>query len=276
MRLLPNGLEESQKQEIRFIMRQFHRNRAGFSLIEMLIVVGIIAILTVIAVPNTRNYIQRAKVTKTRTFMAALQTAIESYRADVRRYPISGSDFLWKALTGPTAQEDPWPRWNGPYMTFEQKDLIRPQDLDAVMPKLEDGTPLIPESARSGMGYYFIADAWGRPLLYIRDRAIRMAARSENGEGSEQLDGATREPFYPAWNLNIQDPPDDFKGYINYSTFQIYSVGADGKTHDIYGGPGTLSIDDNIDNDADGLVDGADNSRSTKDSTLPEDDVNIW
>jgi len=61
--------------------------RRGFTLIELLIVVAIIAILAAIAVPNFLEAQTRAKVSRTRTDMRSLATAIESYRVDFNMYP---------------------------------------------------------------------------------------------------------------------------------------------------------------------------------------------
>jgi len=250
----------------------------GFSLLEILVVVAIISILSLIIIPNYRGHIERAKMTKTRALIVALGTAITSYHADNRRYPLSGSDFLWKALTGPY-QDDP--RWNGPYMSFEGDQLIEASELsDAKMPKFSDGTTMIPSSAQSGAGYKFIVDSWGRPLMYVRNRGIRAAADDYMGVGIgyEQTTSAEYSPFFAAWDESLAVPPgrDNEVMYKNYATFQLYSVGPDGVTQQNDGGPGTLSYYDNKDNDQDGLVDDKDHTKTTKNDTLPEDDINNW
>ncbi len=59
----------------------------GFTLIELLIVVAIIAILAAIAVPNFLEAQVRAKVSRSKTDMRTLATAIESYSVDNNSYP---------------------------------------------------------------------------------------------------------------------------------------------------------------------------------------------
>jgi type II secretory pathway pseudopilin PulG len=56
-------------------------------LIELLIVVAIIAILAAIAVPNFLEAQVRAKVSRCRSDMRTIVTALESYRVDNTRYP---------------------------------------------------------------------------------------------------------------------------------------------------------------------------------------------
>jgi type II secretion system protein G len=58
----------------------------GFTLIELLIVVAIIAILAAIAVPNFLEAQTRSKVSRAKTDMRTLATAMESYRIDNNAY----------------------------------------------------------------------------------------------------------------------------------------------------------------------------------------------
>lgn len=64
------------------------RNFGGFTLIELLIVVAIIAILAAIAVPNFLEAQTRAKVSRAKTDMRSLATALEAYRVDSNLYPL--------------------------------------------------------------------------------------------------------------------------------------------------------------------------------------------
>lgn len=61
--------------------------RRAFTLIELLIVVAIIAILAAIAVPNFLEAQTRAKVTRVKTDMRTVATALETYRIDNSGYP---------------------------------------------------------------------------------------------------------------------------------------------------------------------------------------------
>lgn len=69
----------------------FH-NRSGFTLIELLIVVAIIAILAAIAVPNFLEAQTRSKVSRVKSDMRTVATALEAYAVDANRYPLTLND----------------------------------------------------------------------------------------------------------------------------------------------------------------------------------------
>jgi type IV pilus assembly protein PilE len=59
---------------------------AGFTLIEIMIVVAIVAILSAIAIPSYRDYIQRGKLVTATNNLQAFQSAMEQYYQDNRTY----------------------------------------------------------------------------------------------------------------------------------------------------------------------------------------------
>lgn len=73
----------------------------AFTLIELLIVVAIIAILAAIAVPNFLEAQVRAKVSREKTDLRTLATAVESYCIDQNAYPLHGR------ITDSDAVEEP-------------------------------------------------------------------------------------------------------------------------------------------------------------------------
>jgi prepilin-type N-terminal cleavage/methylation domain-containing protein len=75
----------------------------AFTLIELLIVVAIIAILAAIAVPNFLEAQTRSKVSRVRSDLRTLATAIEAYSVDHNQYP---PHMLVDQITGNEA--DPW------------------------------------------------------------------------------------------------------------------------------------------------------------------------
>lgn len=64
---------------------------AGFTLIELMIVVAIIAILAAIALPIYSNYITRSKLTEAQNWLSQLRVSMEQYYQDNRSYAGSAS-----------------------------------------------------------------------------------------------------------------------------------------------------------------------------------------
>ena len=68
-------------------MRKHMRKDRGFTLIELLIVVGIIAILSAIAVPNLLEAQTRSKVSRAKAELRTIAGALETYHVDNHQYP---------------------------------------------------------------------------------------------------------------------------------------------------------------------------------------------
>ena len=66
-----------------------NRSQKGFTLIELMIVVAIIAILVSLAVPAYRDYIIRAKVSECIAMSAAAKTSISEYWSSFAFWPPS-------------------------------------------------------------------------------------------------------------------------------------------------------------------------------------------
>jgi type IV pilus assembly protein PilE len=59
---------------------------SGFTLIEMLITMAVIAILAAIALPSYTSYIMRSKITEATSNLLAMRTKLEQYYQDNRSY----------------------------------------------------------------------------------------------------------------------------------------------------------------------------------------------
>ncbi|WP_313142665.1 pilin [Stenotrophomonas sp.] len=63
------------------------KNQKGFTLIELMIVVAIIAILAAIALPAYQDYVARSQVSEAMTLSGGAKTAVTEYYADKGAFP---------------------------------------------------------------------------------------------------------------------------------------------------------------------------------------------
>ena len=78
--------------------------RRGFTLIEILLAIGILGVLAVVAVPSYARYVERTRVTQAAIDIAGMGALIHAYYLDNRDYP----DTL--ARIGAGSKLDPWGR----------------------------------------------------------------------------------------------------------------------------------------------------------------------
>lgn len=93
------------KKDARRIVRE---SSAGFTLIEILLVVVIIGILAALGVPKLTGHMERARVNAARSDISAISSAISMYEMDNGNLPKSLQDLM----------KDPGGtmNWMGPYM----------------------------------------------------------------------------------------------------------------------------------------------------------------
>ena len=102
------------------------RLSAGFTLIELMVVLVIIGVLAALIVPNVLDRADDARATAAKTDVNNLMQALKLYRLDNQRYPTAEQGLqalLTKPTTGPVASNwksyldklpnDPWGR---PYL----------------------------------------------------------------------------------------------------------------------------------------------------------------
>jgi type II secretion system protein G len=79
--------------------RRTKKVSSGFTLIELLVVVAIIAILAAIAIPNFLEAQIRAKVSRVKSDMRTVATAMEAYVTDHNRYPPNFNTGLYPPIS---------------------------------------------------------------------------------------------------------------------------------------------------------------------------------
>jgi general secretion pathway protein G len=95
------------------------RNRKGFTLIELMVVVVIIGVLATIGVQTFSGTTEKAKKAKAQADIRTIMSALELYKVDIGEYPESGTGKPGlNALTTSTGDS----KWKGPYLSKLPKD----------------------------------------------------------------------------------------------------------------------------------------------------------
>jgi general secretion pathway protein G len=96
---------------VRMKSRAVSCSQAGFTLIEVLIVLGIVAMLATFATPQLLRYLGHAKVDTARIQLSAITTAIELYALDNGGYPNQQVGLVALVRQPPGLRS-----WRGPYL----------------------------------------------------------------------------------------------------------------------------------------------------------------
>jgi general secretion pathway protein G len=92
-----------------------NRSRRGFTLMEMLVVLGILAILLALAVPRILGTQKKANISATESQLKLLRSCLQRYMLDMKEFPPTEQGL--KALVKKPADlsEAKAKRWDGPY-----------------------------------------------------------------------------------------------------------------------------------------------------------------
>ena len=91
--------------------RMLAARKAGFTLVEMLVVLAIIGLIVGIAAPRVFNQLAGAKVRTAKVQIESLKSALDLFFLDVGRYPTT-SEGLAVLMVRPSNAA----AWNGPYV----------------------------------------------------------------------------------------------------------------------------------------------------------------
>lgn len=91
-----------------------HKKTAGFTLVELLIVMVILGLLSALVGPRLFGHLASSKVKAARTQIELLGAALDMYRLDMGRYPVTEQGL--NALQQKPADEARAMNWHGPYL----------------------------------------------------------------------------------------------------------------------------------------------------------------
>lgn len=103
---------EASCQHIHYTREVRHNDaRAGFTLLELLVVIVILGLLAAYIGPKYFSQLGKAEVTTARAQIEAFEKALDAFRLDVGRYPAT-EEGLDSLIIKPASAE----KWNGPYL----------------------------------------------------------------------------------------------------------------------------------------------------------------
>ncbi len=88
-----------------------NRKETGFTLLELLVVLGIIAMLAGIVGPQVMKHMGESKVKAARVQIEDLSATLDMYKLDLGNYPTT-EEGLKALIESPDSAK----RWNGPYL----------------------------------------------------------------------------------------------------------------------------------------------------------------
>jgi general secretion pathway protein G len=91
--------------------QHYNHNQTGFTLLEMLVVIGIIGMLAGIVGPKVMKYRTDSQIKAAKVQIEGLASTLDMYKLDVGSYP-SGDQGLEALIESPDGAQ----RWNGPYL----------------------------------------------------------------------------------------------------------------------------------------------------------------
>jgi general secretion pathway protein G len=87
------------------------RGTQGFTLIELMVVLGILALLAAAILPNVVGKSDAAKQAKAKTDIAVIESLLDHFYLDMGRYPAT-EEGLRALYTAPDSDTE---KWKGPY-----------------------------------------------------------------------------------------------------------------------------------------------------------------
>ncbi|QPC90765.1 type II secretion system major pseudopilin GspG [Mesorhizobium sp. INR15] len=84
---------------------------AGFTLVELLVVLAIIALIATLVAPQVLRYLGSARTSAAKAQIRNIESALELYYVDNAKYP-SDDEGLKALVTAPPGDT----QWNGPYL----------------------------------------------------------------------------------------------------------------------------------------------------------------
>ena len=130
-------------------MRKDRTQSAGFTLIELMIVIAIIGILLTLAIPSFVGAVKHAREAALKEDLQTMRTAIDSYTMDKQKGPQSLDDLIQDGYLR-TIPEDPITRSKDTWVTDSSDSMV---SLDETEPGITDVHSGSSETGSDGQPY---------------------------------------------------------------------------------------------------------------------------
>jgi len=120
-------------------MGKNRRKSAGFTLVELMIVMAIIMVLAVVAVPSYIGAMRQAREAVLKEDLHVLRNAIDSYTADKQKAPQSLDDLVSEGYLK-SIPEDPMTRTASTWVVEQSSDLHSVDQTDPGIDNVHSGS----------------------------------------------------------------------------------------------------------------------------------------
>jgi len=130
-------------------VQRMKRQDAGFTLIELMIVMAIIGVLTLVAVPSYIQAVKHAREAVLKEDLQTMRSAIDSYTMDKQKAPQSLDDLVQDGYLR-AIPEDPMTRSTSSWVTDTSSDM---RSLDETDPGVDDVHSGSDQAGSDGQSY---------------------------------------------------------------------------------------------------------------------------
>lgn len=192
---------------------QTRSHSAGFTLMELLVVISLIAVLAGLVLASAGGIMKKIKRDQIRQFMAEIEGGLEDYKVDNAIYPlnpprdagsgggggggddlaVNGSTVLYKNLSGDFDLDG----------KVDEEETVYVERLDFWSNSNQGGSRKEPETRRSvpfGDGYA-VVDPLGSPMRYL---AAPFGTSEEHRKERDKI--KQKNPTYDLWSIAGADP----------------------------------------------------------------------
>ena len=117
------------------IIRGIRARRAGYTLVELLVVIVVLAVLAAIVLPKFMDSSVRSKEASLKTDLKLVRNAVATFQADIGKYPATLEDLVKTDVAQVKDKDDKTVTssdWHGPYLEALPADPVSGNDFTYV------------------------------------------------------------------------------------------------------------------------------------------------